>query len=302
MGNGLKTYKMACFESAVGTGADTCLYRDIQGHFTLYDGHGYQVLGQIPFVAGTFENTAVTAVGITDTNFHALAGPLTLTSVAVNGVYTGTITGGASNALVGMRFNMAGFTNAPNNAVAALCTGSTATTITFAAVPTIAETASATAANDIPLLANSLGIPGKRIRIRGDGVYTNAAASLLNVEAMLCQVSGCGSGTIVAPAGCAIVTTNQANNLTNGQFTFDCTLTATPTVGSSGTFWAKGVAGANLGAATSAALSLFADTSTAASAAVNEAVNEFVNIGFKFSTSNAGNSATLQSYSVEVLD
>jgi hypothetical protein len=69
VGNALKTYKMACFRSGVMTGADTCLYRDIAGHFSVYDGRGVQLLGQIPYVAGTFDNVPVTAVAITDTNF-----------------------------------------------------------------------------------------------------------------------------------------------------------------------------------------------------------------------------------------
>ena len=149
--------------------------------------------------------------------------------------------------------------------------------------------------------SGTLSKAGKRLRLHADGVYTNAAASLLNVEVMVCSVSGCGSGTVVAPAGCAITTTNQANNLTNGQFALDCTFT-TATTGASGTVMAKGTLCANLGAATSAALSCFADTATAASAAIDLTIPEFINIGFKFSTSNAGNSATLQDYAVEVLD
>ena len=157
------------------------------------------------------------------------------------------------------------------------------------------------ASSDIQLPANYANINPRKLRIKGSGVYTNAAASLLNVEVMLCQVSGCGSGTIVAPAGCAVVTTNQANNLTNGQFNIDCTLTTTSTTGSSGTFIAKSTVCANLGAATSAVLSCFADTSTAASAAVDETVAQFLNIAFKFTTSNAGNSAILHEYNVEVL-
>jgi hypothetical protein len=39
----------------------------------------------------------------------------------VGGVYTGTITGGASNALVGQYFNTTGFTNATNNKAALHC-------------------------------------------------------------------------------------------------------------------------------------------------------------------------------------
>jgi len=147
------------------------------------------------------------------------------------------------------------------------------------------------ASSDILLPANTTGVANETLKIHADGTYVDAAASLLNVELMICQTSGCASGTVVAPAGCSITTTNQANTLTNGQFTIDCTLVATSTVGSSGTFMAKGTVCANLGAATSAALSCFADTATAASSAVDETKNEFINIGFKFSTSNAGNSA-----------
>lgn len=300
-GPALTTYKMACFEAQPMSGQDTCLFRDYAGHLSLYGGAGVQLLGQLPYVAGTFDNIPVTATAITTTSFVALAGPLTITSVAVGGVYTGTITGGAANALVGQRFNTAGFTNGVNNVQNVLCTASTATTLTLSAT-TVAETATATASNDIPLLANTLGVQGKRIRIHADGVYNTGAASLLNVEAMLCQVPGCGSGTIVLPAGCIVTTTNQANVLANGQWNFDCTLTTTATVGAAGTAWAKSMACVQLGAAATAALSCFADLATAASAAFDETKNQFVNIGFKFTTSNAANTATLQSYAVEVLD
>lgn len=158
------------------------------------------------------------------------------------------------------------------------------------------------ASSDILVPGGTIGKAAKRVRIHGDGVYTTGAASLLNVELMVCQVSGCASGTVVAPAGCAVTTTNQANVLANGQFTFDCTLTTTSTVGASGTTMAKSVGCANLGTATSAVLSCFADTSTAASAAFDQTLNEFLNPAFKFTTSNAGNSATLDSYSVEILN
>jgi hypothetical protein len=158
------------------------------------------------------------------------------------------------------------------------------------------------AASDIQVPANFLNINPRKLWVHGSGVYTTGAASLLNAEAMLCQVSGCGSGTVVAPAGCAVTTTNQANVLANGQFDIDCYLTTTSTLGSAGTFTAKAKVCANLGAATSAADSCFQDTSAgAASAAVDETVAEFINIAFKFSTSNAGNSATLNEAHVTVL-
>lgn len=174
--------------------------------------------------------------------------------------------------------------------------GTTAVSIT-----TTSFTALIAAASDIAIPGNTIVQAGQRLRIHAAGVYTNAAASLLNAEVMLCTVSGCGSGTVVAPAGCAVVTTNQANNLTNGQWTLDCELTSTSTLGASGTFMAKSIVSANLGSATTAVQSPFADTVVAVSAAVDETVTEFVNIAFKFSTSNAGNLATVNSASVDLV-
>jgi hypothetical protein len=143
-------------------------------------------------------------------------------------------------------------------------------------------------------------VAGRHFRVTYKGVYTNAAASLLNVDVALCTISGCASGTVVVPAGCLVTSTNQANNLTNGQFTAVCDFTVAAT-GTSGTLMAKSTAGFNLGAATTAVQSIFADTATAVSAAVNLTVDEFVHPRFKFTTGNAGNSVTLQQATVESL-
>jgi len=156
------------------------------------------------------------------------------------------------------------------------------------------------AASDIKIPANLANINPRKIRVHSSGVYTNAAASLLNVRIDLCTVSGCATGTDFAAAGCAVVTTNQANNLTNGQWSIDCTFTTTSTLGASGTLMAKALVCANLGAATSAVQSCFQDTATAVSAAVDETVDEFVNVSFKFSTANAGNSAIAHELDVKV--
>jgi hypothetical protein len=145
-------------------------------------------------------------------------------------------------------------------------------------------------------LANQLGA---RITIVYKGVYTTAAASLLNVEINLCQVLGCASGTTVAPAGCVVTSTNQANVLANGQWEATCDLVVSA-IGSSGTAMAKSKANFNLGAATSAVSSEFQDTATAVSAAVDFTVDEFVHPHFKFASSNAGNGATLQSMAITV--
>jgi hypothetical protein len=162
-------------------------------------------------------------------------------------------------------------------------------------------TALIAAASDVKIPANFLNVAGKKVRVHGSGVYTTGAASLLNVRVDLCTISGCASGTDFAAAGCAVVTTNQANVLANGQFSIDCTFTTTSTLGASGTLMAKALVCAQLGAATTAVQSCFQDAVLAVSAAVDETVDEFVNISFKFTTSNAGNSAILNEMTVELV-
>lgn len=67
------------------------------------------------------------------------AAALTLTAAAANGVYTGTITGGANNAFVGQTFTITGFTTTANNGTF-VCTASTATVLTLANPNSAAET------------------------------------------------------------------------------------------------------------------------------------------------------------------
>lgn len=63
-----------------------------------------------------------------------------------NTVYTGTLTGGASNAFATRYFTVAGFTNSANNGTY-VCTASSATTITLANASGIAETHAGTVAD-----------------------------------------------------------------------------------------------------------------------------------------------------------
>lgn len=94
-------------------------------------------------------------------------GPFTLTSVNTSGVYQGTITGGASNAYVGYKFDVTGFVNGANNQTGAVCTASTATAITLGGV-TISETHAGSAAFENPV---QIGIAGTGTRPNGDGLY-----------------------------------------------------------------------------------------------------------------------------------
>jgi hypothetical protein len=85
---------------------------------------------------------------------------LSLTSVAAGtGAYSGTITGGANNSLVGQIYLIAGFVNPQNNGVFR-CTASTAILLTVANLNTIAETATATATVNVPsILLDPGGAP-----------------------------------------------------------------------------------------------------------------------------------------------
>jgi hypothetical protein len=178
---------------------------------------------------------------------------------------------------------------------AKLFNGATSTGITDTAFTIMAATA------EVPIPAGAMNVANKHLRIIGKGVYTTGAASLLNADLALCTVSGCATGTTVAPAGCVVTSTNQANVLANGQFTFVCDLD-TVTTGASGTLMAKASGCFNLGSATSVVSSCFQDTSTAASAAVDLTVAEYANLRFKFSTSNASNAVVLHVESAEFLN
>lgn len=165
--------------------------------------------------------------------------------------------------------------------------GATATAITTANFTVLAGPG----ANQ-KISAGMLNQLGKTVHIHYSGLYTTAAASLLNAEVSLCTVNGCGSGTVVSPVGCVITTTNQANVLANGQFDVNCDFT-TSAIGSAGTVMATSVGNFQLGTATSGALSPFAHLATGVSTAIDLTVDQFVAVQFKFTTSNAGNAATL---------
>jgi hypothetical protein len=143
------------------------------------------------------------------------------------------------------------------------------------------------------IAAGTANLANKVVTVKYGGVYTTGAASLLNTEVSLCTVAGCGSGTVVSPTGCVLTTTNQANVLSNGQWDATC-IFIVATTGAAGTGMAKSTGVVELGATTAIALSAFADLATALSAAVDLTVDEFVQPQFKFTTSNAGNSTTLQ--------
>ncbi len=95
---------------------------------------------------GTFIATASSATTLTLENAvgaaETHAGTATDTQLVT--AYTGTITGGGSNALVGLSFNVAGFVTAANNG-SFIATASSTTVLTLANAAGVSETHAATA-------------------------------------------------------------------------------------------------------------------------------------------------------------
>lgn len=105
---------------------------------------GATASGTVNFINGsaTFGKQIVLPIQSVDASLNTTSS-FTLTAVAAssggNAVYTGTITGGASNAFVGYYFTVTGFVNSVNNGVW-IATASSATTLTLANPNAIAET------------------------------------------------------------------------------------------------------------------------------------------------------------------
>lgn len=98
---------------------------------------------------GTFQCTASTATTLNLTNSNAVAETHAgaAQDQTATAVYTGTITGGGSNAFADADFVVAGFTNASNNGTY-FCSGSSTTTLTLDNPSGIAETHAGTAQNE----------------------------------------------------------------------------------------------------------------------------------------------------------
>lgn len=98
---------------------------------------------------GTFVAVASTATTLTLVNAAGVAETHAATATTIQGtaVYTGTITGGASNALAGQTFNVAGFVGVNNNG-SYIATASSATTLTLENNFATAETHAATATSE----------------------------------------------------------------------------------------------------------------------------------------------------------
>ncbi len=105
---------------------------------------GLGVSGLIAGESSGAANFEIIGSSTTSGSFQSGEPIFALTSVNGSGVYQGNITYGASNALVGEKFTITGFTNGNNNLNNATVTASTTTSLTFSA-STTSETHTATA-------------------------------------------------------------------------------------------------------------------------------------------------------------
>ena len=144
---------------------------------------------------------------------------LTLTSVANStGVYTGTITGGAGNALAGSWVVIAGFTNAANNVTVSI-TASTSTTFTTTNFATVAETHAATA---------TLGVVGTPAGTSGSIEPTwNQSPGSLTFDGQSAVVQ---SITTNPPSGTTTATVTFGNPVANGNTILVVVLSSHPQV------------------------------------------------------------------------
>jgi hypothetical protein len=271
----------------------------------------FQLNPQIQDVAGN-EITAGTAFTLSAVA-ASTPGTLTLTSVAAsaNGtaVYTGTITGGGSNAYIGQSFLIAGFVNSVNNGLF-IATASTATTLTLENLVAVAETHAATATPEegtavytgtITGAGTALTLTGVAASSGGSAVYAGtitggASNGLVNqIFAVTGFTNAANNGTFVATASTA--TTLTLNNVSAVAETHAGTATTTY---AGLTFTVTGFTAANNNgtfiatASTSTTLTLENPAATAVTAAGTATTQEieggndltYVEYGFKTLTGN----------------
>ena len=177
---------------------------------------GAATIGTINYIDGvqTFGKTIILPVQSVAASTGTTAS-LVLTAVATssggNAVYTGTITGGAANALVGFTFTVAGFTNPANNGVFT-AVASTATTLTLNNPNAVAATQAATAQGGIAVYSSVFGdgqvVVGDSVVIAG--FTTSANNGTFTVTAV-------GSSSVTVNNLAAVAETNPAATLSDVQ-------------------------------------------------------------------------------------
>jgi len=133
-----------------------------------------------------------------------------------------------------------------------------------------------------------------RIEVELAGVYGANATDTLQVQVKLCQVSGCGSGTVVALATTGTVTmaaaTAQGWSLRIGCNVF--------TSGASGTVDCQGIPGALFFSALTTVI--VDDVVNAGTSTISTTVDEFLSASATWSSTNAANTITMRNFSAKI--
>jgi hypothetical protein len=130
--------------------------------------------------------------------------------------------------------------------------------------------------------ANTLNSVGRTLRVKAKGVYSTPAGSTatITVKIML------GSVTLLT-----FVTAVNAGSVTNNTFIVEADITV-QTAGSSAKFESSGTLTIDLGATTTAAATVYADTNSAVSSTLDVTQNQPLQTTIAFSSGSASNSAT----------
>ena len=150
--------------------------------------------------------------------------------------------------------------------------------------------------------ANLLNVVGRTLRVYVAGVFSTAAASTasLTFKVKLCTVSGCGSGTVIAPISTATGATAAltASNLSFSQTSYISTQTA----GATAAFEAHGFLDIDLSATAATSLSVYQDTNTATVGTIDSTAADFIQITCAASAASTSNSFTERQLIVTALN
>jgi len=181
--------------------------------------------------------------------------------------------------------------NANNN-------GTTSFTGSWSCTNVTPVTVSASVTTDQNLLActipaGTLNRVGRSLRIWTAGVYSTPAASAatINLKAKLCTVSGCGSGVVLIPLN--ITSGANPGSVASNALNLSGILT-TQTGGASSAYEAHANLTIDLGALTTSADSIFADTNIGTVGNIDSTVQLFLQITGAFSAASSSNSITLR--------
>jgi len=148
---------------------------------------------------------------------------------------------------------------------------------------------------DGKITAGAINAANHALEIEVAGVYGSNATDTLALNIKLCQVSGCGSGTVVQVATTGTVTMSAAT-AQGWSARVRCNVF---TSGASGTLDCQGSPGALFFSALTTAI--LDDIVNAGTSTVNTTVDEFVSVSATWSSTNAANTITLRNFSVKIL-